>query len=489
MCFGGGGGGSDGAGVSKQDTCFRRGGGQAPPTLDDRARGGGAAAADSSSSSSSLRPSYLAKLGGVNGSARREGLQKRSAWSLLSMHYDIRLSDGRAPGVSSGALSHVSFRLMNHYSLLRGESNKSGEFMCDVSTFRRWVDTIAGAYVGSNPYHSEAHAADVVQTANSYLDNTGVVELVSAPALSWKLSRFVLLVAAAAHDVKHPARMNPFLVDTKHPLTLPYAEKGVKGVLEAMHADHFLETLRLPGHDIFDPDHFLETLRLPGHDIFEYVAGEAQAQARQAVVELVLATDLSKQADILGTWNAKRKADSDLRSSSSVSSSVGDAEALAGGSVSGGAGVVEGWDLNVADNGQDRILFLKLCIMEEFYQQGDDEQSRGLPVLPQCDRSKPMLVKIQKGFLNFVVKPIFDSLSDFSSAVAKSTGKRGSDGMQPALDNLSATLAFLDKVESTVPTEILANVCFPSDLPLAALRPELNGIDFRLQRTEEGTVA
>jgi len=410
------------------------------------------------------------------------------------MHYDIRLSDGRAPGVSSGALSHVSFRLMNHYSLLRGESNKSGEFMCDVSTFRRWVDTIAGAYVGSNPYHSEAHAADVVQTANSYLDNTGVVELVSAPALSWKLSRFVLLVAAAAHDVKHPARMNPFLVDTKHPLTLPYAEKGVKGVLEAMHADHFLETLRLPGHDIF-----------------EYVAGEAQAQARQAVVELVLATDLSKQADILGTWNAKRKADSDLRSSSSVSSSVGDAEALAGGSVSGGAGVVEGWDLNVADNGQDRILFLKLLlkaadvsnpakelrlylhwterIMEEFYQQGDDEQSRGLPVLPQCDRSKPMLVKIQKGFLNFVVKPIFDSLSDFSSAVAKSTGKRGSDGMQPALDNLSATLAFLDKVESTVPTEILANVCFPSDLPLAALRPELNGIDFRLQRTEEGTVA
>ena len=283
-----------------------------------------------------MRSSYLKKIEEVNHSQQRfNSWQKRAAWSLLSMHYDIRLSDGRAPGANIGALSHVSVRLMNHYNLLRGSSNKPGpvpdDFMCDASTYRRWVTTVAGAYRSSNPYHSEVHAADVVQTVNSYLDSTGVLEL-PAPLVDWRLSRFILLVAAAVHDVAHPARMNPFMVTTKDPLTLSYANEGIVGVLEAMHSNRFTEISRLPGHDIF-----------------ELVPPESQTKAKEAVLALVLATDLTKQKDILGRWNAKRV---NLEAESLSAASAEETP----------EGGVEGWKLDVANNEEDRVLLFKMLL-------------------------------------------------------------------------------------------------------------------------------
>lgn len=73
------------------------------------------------------------------------------------------------------------------------------------------------------------------------------------------------------------------------------------------------------------------------------------------------------------------------------------------------------------------------------------EKSLGLPISPMCDRTNPTLIKTQKGFVSFVVKPIFESLSGYSSAVAKAVGQT-CDGMQLALDNLESNMAFLTKV-------------------------------------------
>jgi hypothetical protein len=54
-------------------------------------------------------------------------------------------------------------------------------------------------------------------------------------------------------------------------------------------------------------------------------------------------------------------------------------------------------------------------ILEEFYDQGDEEKRLGLPVtsMPQCDRSKPSVPAGQKGFIAFVVRPIFSALAEF----------------------------------------------------------------------------
>lgn len=51
--------------------------------------------------------------------------------------------------------------------------------------------------------------------------------------------------------------------------------------------------------------------------------------------------------------------------------------------------------------------------MEEFFQQGDQEKEMALPVSMLCDRGNVELPKSQCGFIQFVVRPIFQPLADF----------------------------------------------------------------------------
>ena len=141
-------------------------------------------------------------------------------------------------------------------------------------------------------------------------------------------------------------------------------------------------------------------------------------------------------------------------------------------------------------------------ILEEFYDQGDEEKRLGLPVtaMPQCDRTKPGVPAGQKGFTAFVVRPTFAALAAYSdelldarwrdqllAAVGGQGGEGsgsggdggGGGGSAPArpwaglgycTDQLDANLAFWKQVEATVPAETIAVSCLPSDFPLAEVR-------------------
>lgn len=62
-------------------------------------------------------------------------------------------------------------------------------------------------------------------------------------------------------------------------------------------------------------------------------------------------------------------------------------------------------DLGHASLPWDQHVRWSNLVVEEFYQQGDDEKSRGLPVSFLCDRVRDAdLPKSQQGFLRFVVK-------------------------------------------------------------------------------------
>ena len=74
----------------------------------------------------------------------------------------------------------------------------------------------------------------------------------------------------------------------------------------------------------------------------------------------------------------------------------------------------------------------------------------GVPVtaMPQCDRAKPAVASGQKGFIGFVVKPTFDALADFAAATLRKTGGlNGAQGLQSALENIAANLAFWKYVQ------------------------------------------
>lgn len=47
-------------------------------------------------------------------------------------------------------------------------------------------------------------------------------------------------------------------------------------------------------------------------------------------------------------------------------------------------------------------------VMEEFWNQGDEERKLGLPISYLCDKYTTNMAKSQGGFIDFVVKPLFD---------------------------------------------------------------------------------
>jgi len=51
-------------------------------------------------------------------------------------------------------------------------------------------------------------------------------------------------------------------------------------------------------------------------------------------------------------------------------------------------------------------------VLAEFYNQGDKELDCGLPISTFYDRSKPSVAKMQIGFMQFIVKPIFSAWCD-----------------------------------------------------------------------------
>ena len=51
-------------------------------------------------------------------------------------------------------------------------------------------------------------------------------------------------------------------------------------------------------------------------------------------------------------------------------------------------------------------------ILEEFFNQGDKEKELGIPISYLCDRNTIKAPDSQIGFINFVVNPLFSSLSN-----------------------------------------------------------------------------
>merc|ERR1712046_88634 len=50
-------------------------------------------------------------------------------------------------------------------------------------------------------------------------------------------------------------------------------------------------------------------------------------------------------------------------------------------------------------------------VLEEFFAQGDKEREAHMPISPLCDRVTVSKAKSQIGFVNFIVRPMFQGLS------------------------------------------------------------------------------
>lgn len=241
----------------------------------------------------------------------------------------------------------------------------------DLRRLTNFVRTLKSCYRAENPYHNSIHAADVLQTTHIYMCVGDVKENFSDVEL------FAVLFAAMIHDVGHLGVNNPFLAKSRHPLAMIYNDISP---LEAMHVSLAFHILAQPSCNFFLGSHTWTK--------------EHHADFRQLVVETVLGTDMRHHSDL----------------TSMVQNILADGKVEDNEVSQLFKSIVHAADMS---NPMKPVRIYKQWIQRviaEFWQQGDEERRRGVPISMMCDRETANVAKGQLGFIDFVVKPYMKAL-------------------------------------------------------------------------------
>ncbi|KAA0189427.1 Phosphodiesterase, partial [Fasciolopsis buskii] len=290
--------------------------------------------------------------------------QHLDTWGIDIFEVD-RLSDGHG-------LVTTTYRIFQKRDLMR-------IFSIDPATLVRYLVRVEQNYHADVPYHNSLHATDVIQTSHFLLQAEPLEDVFS------DLEILAVLFASVIHDVDHPGLTNQFLINTGHDLALQYNDTSV-----------------LENHHLYVA---FKLLNEPECDLFASLTAKKRQTLRRMVIELVLATDMSKHMSLLA----------DLRTMVETKK-------------------VSGSGMLNLDNYSDRIQILQNMIhcadlsnpakplrlnrkwtgrlMEEFFRQGDKERTLKLEISPMCDRESVAVEKSQVSFIDFVAHPLLESWCD-----------------------------------------------------------------------------
>jgi len=269
-------------------------------------------------------------------------------------------------------LTCTTYRILQERDLLT-------TFQIPSSTLVCFLMTLEDHYLKDVKYHNHLHAADVTQSCHVLLNSPQLREVFTP------LETLAALLASSLHDVDHPGTTNQYLVTTGSDLALMYNDESV------LENHHLAVAFKL--------------LQLPECDILAGLSSKQRASVRKMVIDMVLATDMSKHMSLLA----------DLKT-------MVETKKVAG------SGVL------LLDNYSDRIQVLQNLIhccdlsnptkplalytqwvdrlMEESFKQGDKERELGLDLSPLCDRNTVNVAKCQVGFISYIVHPLWETMAE-----------------------------------------------------------------------------
>ncbi|XP_017694523.1 PREDICTED: cAMP-specific 3',5'-cyclic phosphodiesterase 4C isoform X2 [Lepidothrix coronata] len=264
------------------------------------------------------------------------------------------------------------------YSIFQ-ERDLMKTFRIPVNTFITYMLTLEDHYHADVAYHNNLHAADVAQSTHV---------LLSTPALEavfTDLEIMAAIFAGAIHDVDHPGVSNQFLINTNSELALMYNDASV------LENHHLAVGFKL--------------LQEENCDIFQNLSRKQRQTLRKMVIDMVLATDMSKHMNLLA----------DLKTMVETKK-------------------VTSLGVLLLDNYSDRIQVLQSMvhcadlsnptkplelyrqwtdrIMVEFFHQGDREREKGMEISPMCDKHTASVEKSQVGFIDFIAHPLWETWAD-----------------------------------------------------------------------------
>ncbi|XP_078700678.1 high affinity 3',5'-cyclic-AMP phosphodiesterase 7A-like isoform X1 [Branchiostoma floridae x Branchiostoma belcheri] len=282
--------------------------------------------------------------------------------TVTDWDFDIFMLDKLTNGRS---LFHLSIHLFQHHNLIQ-------TFNLDIVKLTQFLSLVEENY-NNNPYHNALHAADVTQAMHCFLRERKLgARLTPLEVLS-------AVVAAITHDLDHPGVNQEFLRKTGNYLATLYNNHSV---LEHHHWRGCVALLRTTG--------LLNHLSLQERQDFE-----CQIQS------LILATDISRQNEFVTSFKQYLdKGDLTLHLPASRHFTL--QIALKCADVSNPCRT---W--KVSRRWSERVT-------DEFHNQGDQERKLKVDIANSCDRYRDTIPRIQTGFIQFIVEPLFVQWERFS---------------------------------------------------------------------------
>jgi len=242
-------------------------------------------------------------------------------------------------------------------------------------------------------YHNNQHAADVLYSTQCLLRHPKVRCNLT------KLEIISTLIAATLHDIQHPGLDSGFLVATGHDLSLTYNDKSI---LENHHASFGFRVMKNPTCDILSQ-----------------MSTDDRKECRKMVIAMILSTDMS--AHFGGVMEFEQLVRHKRTPSSSSSDSATDST-RADKTLDGFSSkevrtlltsVLHCADLGACTKSWDYSKRWSFRVLGEFWQQGDKEKQKGLPVGPLNDRDKTNIPRSQINFINIIVKPLWECWNQY----------------------------------------------------------------------------
>jgi len=240
----------------------------------------------------------------------------------------------------------------------------------------KFLLALSNTYRTDIAFHTWMHAVDITHSAWRFMLQA------RAHAFFNGLAQFSLLVAAIGHDVGHPGVNNQFLLETGHELAVRYNDRSP---LENMHAATM----------------FLTAATVAGANLFGSMAKQDFFECRRMVIDAILHTDMMHHFEMVKDTNMlfQMNVDEEGQDPAKLFSSKETQQKIMNlylhfADVSNSC---KPW--SICQDWAGRVL-------EEFFQQGDQERQLGIPLGMLNDRTKVNRPFSQIGFIEFMIVPL-----------------------------------------------------------------------------------
>ena len=254
-----------------------------------------------------------------------------------------------------------------------------------VKKLDSFLFTVSSNYKQTTLYHNALHGSDVTQSICCYFLNSNIEEICETNVLDL----LGMMVSAMGHDLGHPGLNNNFHINDNSELAITYNDVSV---LENFHSSFLFKILRKEENNII-----------------EKFSTQNYKTLRKRMISQILATDMANHGEVISSIRSKINTWKETGQSRFILLSGNEKTKFAE------QQSLLNYIIHMADLGHNckkfeiSLKWVRLLSME-FWDQGDKEKEKGLPVSFLCDRNKVDIPSSQIGFIKGFIASSFECL-------------------------------------------------------------------------------